>query len=223
MGGNTCVNKLCLDVCHPGLCGENADCRTQSHRPVCACPPGTAGNPTLKCSAIATERPPTPMPPIGEHQPPPPGQPVAGQAESTTHPGPLSVTPITAQTPIIPRPIPPPIVPPFEIACENNDDCNIDNSCINLLCYDVCGLGICGEDADCKTLNHRPVCVCPPGTTGNPQVKCTSLEGATTPSVIPIAQTTPPADQPIISGETKTTARPPLSETQRPIEKEPEV
>ena len=32
--------------------------------------------------------------------------------------------------------------------------------------------GSCGIEADCKVINHNPICTCPPGLTGDPFVKC---------------------------------------------------
>ncbi|KAG7155062.1 Nidogen-like 1, partial [Homarus americanus] len=220
---NSCVNKLCLDVCHPGLCGENADCQTRVHRVECTCPPGTTGNPTLKCSALAVLEPSTPAPPLsGDHSPPPdhPIRPVS--APTSTQLPPIIQLPTARPTePPFSAPPPQPIVPPILIACENNDDCDLDNSCINLLCYPVCALGICGENADCKTLDHRPVCVCPSGTTGNPQHYCQALEAKLpTTKAPPIVETSPHPKEPImpLSGPTSPTP-PPMVQTQPPREK----
>ncbi|CAL4065694.1 unnamed protein product, partial [Meganyctiphanes norvegica] len=212
---NSCINRLCMDVCYPGFCGDNADCQTVGHRPVCICPPGTTGNPTIKCSALATERPPAPPVPIGEARPPQPGDPII--PDSITNPPPKS--PATSTTPRSPIPTinpppPPPFIPEIQIACENNDECDMDNSCINMMCLDSCSLNLCGEDTDCQTINHRPVCICPPGTTGDPQVQCTALISEVSTTLKPIADR-PPGQPPkeIIPISGPTTVQPyPLTE-----------
>ncbi|XP_047739045.1 uncharacterized protein LOC108675679 isoform X3 [Hyalella azteca] len=195
---STCVNRLCMDICHQGLCGVNAECQTRKNRPVCTCPPGTTGNPTKKCDALATERP-TTMSPLGQPVSfPPEGPIISGKVPSPTTPPPVAdVPPQFPEEPKEDIPLTAPIVPPIIIACENNDDCSMDNSCLNNICYDVCALGICGLDADCVTAEHRPVCTCPPGTTGHPIHQCAA--------VLTEAHTLPPpmvSDHPAISDET---------------------
>ena len=128
-----------MDICYQGLCGENADCKTIGHRPTCLCPPGTSGNPNIKCNALLFEKPLTPPPPISGTTTPPVEEDIIPIVGSTT----ISPSPtgIPVQRPPLEesmkRPEPPPLLPPVLIACENNDDCNVDNSCINLFCYDA--------------------------------------------------------------------------------------
>ncbi|KAF2350559.1 hypothetical protein FHG87_018688, partial [Trinorchestia longiramus] len=59
--------------------------------------------------------------------------------------------------------------------CENSDDCSFDRTCFNKLCINVCDGDLCGFSAVCSVEYHRPKCRCPPGTTGNPNVKCSAL------------------------------------------------
>ncbi|XP_047739046.1 uncharacterized protein LOC108675679 isoform X4 [Hyalella azteca] len=195
----TCVNTLCMDVCYPGLCGENAECTTSGHKPLCDCPPGTTGNPTIKCSALATDRPIPHTPPVAElspQVPPSPLHPVAGEPFTTARP--IGVTSLRPTDIITVIPPPPPVVIPIKIACENNDDCDTDNSCINMLCIKSCGLGVCGENSDCITAAHRPICLCPPGTTGDPRIKCSALVTETKTMPRPIGDHIPPIpDSPI--------------------------
>ena len=45
-----CINNQCLDPCIvDDPCGKNAQCQTTSHRPVCRCPNGWAGDPHTEC------------------------------------------------------------------------------------------------------------------------------------------------------------------------------
>ncbi|ROT61485.1 hypothetical protein C7M84_020737 [Penaeus vannamei] len=195
---NSCINRLCLNVCYPGICGSNAECQTHGHRPLCTCPPGTTGNPTIKCSAVAFDIPTTPYPPVAGEQPVQPDSPISPiSGSSTTGQPPLAEDTIrTTPAPLPVRPIPQPVIPPISIACENNDDCDIGDSCINMLCYDACSLNFCGEDADCKTIDHRPVCVCPPGTSGNPQIGCVGTVTEKVTTIPPV--TDRPPQQPVV-------------------------
>ncbi|KAK8736183.1 hypothetical protein OTU49_004861, partial [Cherax quadricarinatus] len=231
---NSCVNQLCLDICYPGLCGENAECQTRAHKIECKCPPGTTGNPTLKCSALSVLQPTIPQPPIsGAHTPlsQQPLQPIA--APDSTTPSPMAeVTTTRSPEPFIPVHPPPPIIPPILIACENNDNCDIDNSCINLLCYPVCSLGICGENAECKSLDHRAVCICPSGTTGNPQHHCQALVTEVPPTlpppfkeihpqpkepIMPVAAPTSPTHPPLVLTQPPQVTEPPASPPALPV------
>ena len=45
-----CIGNQCLDPCIlDDPCGKNAQCQTTSHRPVCRCPSGWAGDPHTEC------------------------------------------------------------------------------------------------------------------------------------------------------------------------------
>ncbi|ROT61486.1 hypothetical protein C7M84_020738 [Penaeus vannamei] len=186
-------------MCYPGFCGENADCQTQAHRPICSCPPGTTGNPTIKCSAMVVKEPPTLQPPMAEEKPLHPDSPIRPIAGSTTtlQPPLIEETVRPTPEPLPTRPPPPALVPALPIACENNDDCDVDNSCLNKLCYDACTLGICGDDAECETVDHRPVCLCPYGTSGDPQVGCKAMVAEMPVTISPIVEQSQVSDVPI--------------------------
>jgi len=53
--------------------------------------------------------------------------------------------------------------------CVRDDECEKDSACLNRICMNPCD---CGKGADCFLSNHRPVCQCPEGTVGNPQIEC---------------------------------------------------
>ena len=45
-----CINNFCVNPCTVSQpCGESAICEAISHRPVCKCPPGYAGDPHTVC------------------------------------------------------------------------------------------------------------------------------------------------------------------------------
>jgi len=55
--------------------------------------------------------------------------------------------------------------------CTINSDCNLNEACSNQKCQDPCR-GVCGIGAICRVYNHKPICSCPPGQTGNPFTNC---------------------------------------------------
>ena len=55
------------------------------------------------------------------------------------------------------------------VGCQTNDDCPQTEACNNRDCVDPCN---CGTNAQCYVNNHKPVCYCPVGFTGNPEVAC---------------------------------------------------
>jgi len=55
--------------------------------------------------------------------------------------------------------------------CVISPDCPRNRACVNNKCVDPC-IGVCGYDAICQTINHSPVCSCPPPTIGDPFVEC---------------------------------------------------
>lgn len=55
--------------------------------------------------------------------------------------------------------------------CVVNSDCSLTKSCKNERCRDPCP-GSCGPNAECKTINHSPVCYCLPGFNGDPFSGC---------------------------------------------------
>lgn len=56
--------------------------------------------------------------------------------------------------------------------CVLNSDCPRNRVCANNKCADPCP-GMCGQNAECRVVNHAPSCACLPGLTGNPASACT--------------------------------------------------
>ena len=48
IGSRVCSGNKCVDPC-AYACGVGALCHTKNHVPVCSCPLGHTGNPSLKC------------------------------------------------------------------------------------------------------------------------------------------------------------------------------
>lgn len=61
---------------------------------------------------------------------------------------------------------------PFE--CRVDEDCDTDKRCDqDKVCRNSCQeTGVCGENAQCKVINRKPHCSCPPGYIGNAIVEC---------------------------------------------------
>ncbi len=60
--------------------------------------------------------------------------------------------------------------------CVINADCPRNKACMRNKCVDPCP-GVCGYEAVCQTLNHSPVCSCPPPFIGDPFVECKAAPG----------------------------------------------
>ena len=58
--------------------------------------------------------------------------------------------------------------------CVVNSDCHTSMTCSNQKCIDPCEKS-CGENTNCKTVNHSPVCTCKAGYTGEPFVRCSLI------------------------------------------------
>ena len=56
--------------------------------------------------------------------------------------------------------------------CISNSECPSYQACVNQKCKDPC-IGACGINSLCQTVNHKPVCSCPIGFTGNARIQCT--------------------------------------------------
>lgn len=60
------------------------------------------------------------------------------------------------------------------VECEKDEDCADSRFCDpeTKTCENPCVKKHCGVNAICNASNHQAVCVCPSGTTGNPEVFC---------------------------------------------------
>lgn len=46
----------CENPCDIEKCAPNAICNVKMHRPICSCPEGHGGNPTVKCIPVQTRK-----------------------------------------------------------------------------------------------------------------------------------------------------------------------
>lgn len=64
-----------------------------------------------------------------------------------------------------------------KMECQSDDDCSNDKTCDNYSCKIACLIGQpCGENALCSAENHKQVCHCQPGYTGDPKVGCVLID-----------------------------------------------
>ena len=55
--------------------------------------------------------------------------------------------------------------------CLLSSECQLTKACVQQHCVDLCP-GTCGANAECKVVNHNPICSCPRGYSGDPFFNC---------------------------------------------------
>ena len=178
-----CVNNKCVDPC-PGTCGINAECRVVNHAPSCSCIPGYTGEPLRICNLVQPSKissfhilPDTSVffaiveeePPQNPCQPSPCG-PYSQCREINNH-AVCSCQQNYIGTPPMCRP-----------ECIVSSECPQDKACSNQKCLNPCRAGAtpCGQNADCRVVNHNPICSCILGFTGDPFTRCSKVERMST-------------------------------------------
>lgn len=152
-----CLNQKCQDPC-PGSCGHNAHCSVVNHNPMCHCPQGLIGNPFDYCSPpsiVAQDK----IDTCDTIR-------CGANAECRQRNGVLACVckkdfygdPLIGCRP----------------ECVINPDCAYNKACVNTKCTDPC-VNACGRNALCQVVNHYPVCYCPPGQSGDPNIQCATL------------------------------------------------
>lgn len=58
--------------------------------------------------------------------------------------------------------------------CTISAECPSNQACSNQRCINPC-IGSCGVNAECKVVNHNPICTCPASYTGEPFSRCMRL------------------------------------------------
>ena len=149
-----CINNKCQDPC-PGTCATNAVCQVVNHRPFCSCNEGYTGDALRFCSQMIENidrqnvNPCVPSP-CGPYS----------QCKNVNEQAVCSCLPDYLASPPNCRP-----------ECTSNSECGSDKSCINRKCVDPCP-GTCGVNAECKVIDHSPVCSCRIKYSGDPFTKC---------------------------------------------------
>lgn len=58
--------------------------------------------------------------------------------------------------------------------CIVNSECKMNRACVNQRCVNPCPKP-CGQNTECKVINHSPVCTCRTGYSGNPFTTCSLI------------------------------------------------
>ena len=58
---------------------------------------------------------------------------------------------------------------PVGVGCRADPDCPADRACLNTQCVKPCD---CGINAECRIVDHRPICTCKEGFQGDPKTGC---------------------------------------------------
>lgn len=59
--------------------------------------------------------------------------------------------------------------------CTTSAECPTNLACVNNKCVDPCP-GVCGQSANCRVINHSPLCICNSGFTGDPFSICYPIQ-----------------------------------------------
>lgn len=155
-----CVRNKCEDPC-PGICGVRAQCSVINHIPTCTCQPGYVGDPFAICNLpVVTSTEPATLDPC---IPSPCGPNSLCRAVNEQ-------AVCTCQETFIGTP------PNCKPECVVNSECPQNRACYKHKCTDPCP-GTCGVEANCRVINHNPLCSCPQGTTGDPFSRCFTQTG----------------------------------------------
>lgn len=183
-----CINELCLNPCHQGnMCSIEQECRVLDTTPmrtvICACPPDQILDSSGHCRTIVRVEPQCRLDSdCGNPERCYEGNCVdacrldtcgvnaicrsANHLSQCSCPSGYIGNPrleCTLQvTEVIPRP-----------ECRADSECTLDKACRNGQCVNPCRADKpCGTNAFCSVSQHQPVCRCPEGYIGRPEVEC---------------------------------------------------
>lgn len=62
----------------------------------------------------------------------------------------------------------------YQLECHHDDDCEPNKRCSEYgVCTNPClQHNVCGFNAQCRVINRKAQCSCPPGHVGNPKINC---------------------------------------------------
>ncbi len=182
-----CYQNQCHDPCLiENPCAPTAICSTNRHTASCSCPPGLVGDPFVQCAVN------DPIPTIDDPDCEVDSDCPSGRAcinDICVNPcytlSPCDATAICSVVDTVPfrtmicscregwQPDTDrscvPVDLPNPPGCRSDDECSVGEACINRACKNPCD---CGTGADCFLADHVPVCRCPEGTIGDPQIAC---------------------------------------------------
>lgn len=176
----SCVRSKCEDPC-PGTCGQNAVCQVINHMATCSCLPRFTGDPFRYCREEQIGMSETVFfRNLG----------YSGLADFTATFYSIETVP-SLTNPCQPSPCGPNSVcrenngqavcscspeylgspPGCRPECVVNAECASDRVCVNLKCVNPCP-DPCGRNADCRVINHYPICSCQQEYTGDAYSIC---------------------------------------------------
>lgn len=137
----------------------DAICEVYNHVPTCKCLEGYTGQPFQGCHLVPKKEIPYLPPPSNPCQPSPCGN--YAQCRELNGAAICSCLSDYIGNPPSCRP-----------ECTSSAECPLNRACINQKCVDPCP-GPCAVSAECRVVNHSPICVCPDGMEGDPFISCT--------------------------------------------------
>lgn len=58
--------------------------------------------------------------------------------------------------------------------CTVNSECEAAKSCVRHKCINPC-VDACGQNSECRVVNHAPICSCRIGFEGDPFIRCAPI------------------------------------------------
>lgn len=161
-----CINYHCKDPCAIGICGTDAECHVQNHKPLCTCPPNYEGDPYIECTLIGLNvnqtdnvMPCHPNPCIAVEN----TMCVDQNGVGTCVCLPNFYRHLAKDGDCMPK-------------CSTHTDCPSNGACIQNECHDPCK-NICAANADCHITTSRiAICTCQSGYSGDAYRNCTKIE-----------------------------------------------
>ncbi|KAJ8890112.1 hypothetical protein PR048_009619 [Dryococelus australis] len=173
----SCVDRRCQEPCSvANPCGNNAECHTREHRPICSCPIGWGGNPQIQCykpeCSIDADCVYDKACIEGSCLNPC----IHGSSEQCGRGAECRVQAHRAQCSCPAGMQGDPLLACISVICQYNEDCADHEACdrLNRVCRPVCDEETCAVTAVCIGKDHQPTCACPLGSTGNPYIECTA-------------------------------------------------
>lgn len=168
-----CSNNKCIDPCSE-TCGYSAVCNVYNHIPMCTCPERTTGDAFIACNPYGMAEI-IRLSSIDFKQ-------ILYFISSSTEPSHNPCNPSPCGPNSICREINQQAVcscvsgylgspPSCRPECIQDLECPHNRACSNKKCIDPC-TGACGIRAECRVINHKPICTCLHGYTGSPHVLC---------------------------------------------------
>lgn len=154
LSNKACIKFKCINPC-VGACGLNAECYVKNHIPVCTCMQGYTGDSFRQCTPVTVV-----------------ALPKNDCDDSIC--GPNSQCRILNGRGVcecLHGYFGDPNGAGCKPECVISSDCQKNRICLRSKCIDPCE-GTCGYGAQCTTVNHNPICSCPPLTEGNPFIEC---------------------------------------------------